>query len=204
MSLFNFIKPTRDVSLAFSLDGIERISYGETDEVLDRLHAVGAALALFSIKTDSRRDPSMKWMYEITDGMTEEQVQEAVDGVVSLMETLKSGSEAAYHADGTLTINKAGALLTWSATKIGFPFQGVTQDISGGYSQQRVAERRGDDLYLRLVVDGGEEAASNCTWIIGQATGTISFSLKEARYWQVKDYGRVLLNQVIEANGKVR
>jgi hypothetical protein len=32
----------------------------------------------------------------------------------------------------------------------------------------------------------------------------MSFSLKEARYWQVKDYGRVLLNQVIEATGEVQ
>jgi hypothetical protein len=50
-------------------------------------------------------------------------------------------------------------------------------------------------LYLRLVVDGGKEIASVCTWLVSHATGHISFSLKEARYRQVKDYGRVLLNQ---------
>lgn len=205
MSLFNFTKPKRDMSLAFSLDGIERIIYGETDAVLDRLQAIGAALTLFPIKRTSPPEPSMKWMYEFIDGMTSEQAQEAFDGVITLMETLKAGSEAAYHANGTLTTNKAGALLTtWSGTKIGFPFQEVSQRMPGGHIQQRVAEAKGDDLHLRLVVDGGEEVASTCTWIVSQAKGIISFSLKEARYWQIKDYGRVLLNQVIEANGKVQ
>jgi hypothetical protein len=73
-----------------------------------------------------------------------------------------------------------------------------------GYTQQRIAERRGDDLHLRLVVDGGEEVASVSTWIVNQSSGHISFSLKEARYEQIKEYGRVLLNQVIEAKGKVQ
>lgn len=202
MSLFKFTKPKRDMSLAFSLDGIERIIYGETGEVLDRLQDLGAALALFPIKNGSTPEPSMKWMYELTDGMTPEQAQEAFDGVVTLIETLKTGSETSYHADGTLTTSKAGALLTWSGTTIGFPFQGVSQRMPGDHTQQRVAERSGDELHLRLVVDGGEEVASACTWILNQATGQISFSLKEARYWQIKDYGRVLLNQGIEANGK--
>jgi hypothetical protein len=169
-----------------------------------RLQAIGAALALIHIKNDSPGEPSMKWMYELTNGMTPEQVQEASDGVVSLMEMLNNGSEAPYQAGGTLTISKAGALLTWSGTEIGFPFQGVAQGMPGGHTQQRVAEKRGEDLHLRLVVDGGKEVASVCTWIISKATGHISFSLKEARYWQVKDYGRVLLNQEIEASGKVR
>jgi len=205
MSLFNFIKPKRDVSLAFGLDGIERIIYGETDAALDRLQAIGAALTLFPIKKLSPPEPSTKWMYEFTDGMTPEQVQEAFDGVIALIETLKTGSEAPYHADGTLTINKAGVLLTtWSGTEIGFPFKAVNQRMPDGHIQQRIAEAIGDDLHLRMVVDGGEEVASTCTWIISHAEGKISFSLKEARYSQIKDYGRVLLNQTIEASGKVQ
>jgi hypothetical protein len=76
--------------------------------------------------------------------------------------------------------------------------------MPGGYTQQRIAEKIGDDLHLRLLVDGGKEVASVCIWVIGRSTDKISFSLKEARYWQVKDYGRVLLNQIIEASGKVQ
>jgi hypothetical protein len=109
-----------------------------------RLQAIGAALALFHIKNDSPGEPSMKWMYELTNGMTPEQVQEASDGVLSLMEMLNNGSEAPYQAGGTLTISKAGALLTWSGTEIGFPFQGVAQGVPGGHTQQRVAEKRGE------------------------------------------------------------
>ena len=155
MSLFNFTKPKGDMSLAFSLGGIERIIYGETDAVLDRLQAIGAALTLFPIKSASTPEPSMKWMYEFTDEMTSEQAQEAFDGVIALMETLKAGSEAPYHADGTLTTSKSGALLTtWSGTEIGFPFRGVSQRMQGGQIQQRIAEPKGDDLHLRLVVDG--------------------------------------------------
>lgn len=204
MSLFNFIKPKHDMPLAFSVDGIERVVYGETDKVLDRLQAVGAALALFPIKKDAAPEPSMKWMYEFTDGMTPEQVQEAFDGVISLTETLKTGSETPYHADGTLTTNKAGALLTWNGTTVGFPFQGVSQRMQGGHDQRRLAERGGDSLHLSLIVDGGDEVASTCTWNVDYASGHIGFSVREARYWQIKDYGRVLLNQVIEASGKLQ
>ena len=143
-------------------------------------------------------------MYELTDGMTAEQVQEGVDGVVNLMNLLNNGNEAPYHAEGTLKISKAGVLLTYSDTEFGFPFQGVTHKMSDGWTQQRIAEKAGDDLHLRLVIDGGLEVASVSTWIISRSAGQISFSLKEARYWQVKDYGRVLLNQMIEATGKVQ
>ena len=205
MSLFNFIKPKRDISVAFGLNGIERITYGETDGALDRLQAIGAALTLFPIKNLSLPEPSTRWMHEFTDGMTPEQVQGAFDAVISLVQTLKTGSEAPYHADGTLTTNKAGAVLTMSSgTEIGFPFRGVSQSMPGGHTQQRLAEAIGDELRLRLVVDGGEEVASTCTWIISHAEGKISFSLKEARYSQIKDYGRVLMNQTIEASGKVQ
>jgi hypothetical protein len=38
-------------------------------------------------------------------------------------------------------------------------------------------------------------------WTFNLSTGLIGFSLKEARYWQVKDYGRVLVKQVFEASG---
>jgi hypothetical protein len=80
MSLFKFIKPKCDMSLAFSLDGIERIIYGETDAVFDRLQAIGAALALFPIKDASPLEPSMEWMYTLTDGMTPEQVRKPSTG----------------------------------------------------------------------------------------------------------------------------
>ncbi|HDR9164620.1 MULTISPECIES: hypothetical protein [Burkholderia] len=204
MSLLNFLKPKRDVSIVFNLDGTEKIRYGEIDEVFDRLKDVGAALALFPIKNISPRDPSAQWMYALTDGMTDAQVQEASDSIVGLMETLKCGSEEPYHADVKVAISKDGAMLTLNGTEIGFPFQGVTQEPPGGHKQQRIAERRGENLYLRLVVNDGDEVYSDCTWIIDRANQKISFSLKEARYWQVKDYGRVLLNQEIEASGAAR
>jgi hypothetical protein len=145
-----------------------------------------------------------KLLYQFTDGMTEEQANEAFDDVVQLMKLLNNGSEEPYHAEGTLKITRAGALLTQNGADIGFPFQGATQKMPGGYTQQRIAEKIGDDLHLRLLVDGGKEVASDCIWIIGRSTGEISFSLKEARYWQVKDYGRVLLNQMIGASGKAQ
>src|SRR5579872_2357658 len=193
-----------EVNLAYSLDGNEKVSYGEIDQVMDRLQAVSAALSLFPIKNGTPEPPpAFKWMHELTDGMTPEQVREAFDGVIDLMNLLNKGSEGPYHATRALKISEAGALLTWSDTNIGFPFQGVTGPMPGGYTQHRIAESVGDALHLRLTVDGGKEVASISTWIVGRTTGQMSFSLKEARYWQVKDYGRVLLNQVIEAAGKV-
>jgi hypothetical protein len=208
MSLRNLLRgfgTQENMSLTYSLDGTEKCNYGEIDQVMDRLKAAGAALPLFHIKDFSPAEtPTQKWMYELTDGMTAEQAQEAVDGVVNLMNLLNEGSEAPYHAEGTLKINKAGVLLTWSDTEIGFPFQGVTHKMPDGWTQQRIAEKAGDDLHLRLVVDGGQEVASIATWVIRRSTSQISFSLKEARYWRVKDYGRVLLNQVIEAIGRVQ
>ncbi|HVB98812.1 MAG TPA: hypothetical protein VNJ12_05695 [Candidatus Dormibacteraeota bacterium] len=76
--------------------------------------------------------------------------------------------------------------------------------MESGATQRRKAERTGDEIRLSLVVDGGEELASVSTWIVSKASGQISLSIKEARYEQVRDYGRVLLNQVIEATGTVR
>ena len=106
---------------------------------------------------------------------------------------------------GLLKITRAGALLTQAGIDIWFPFQGATQKMPDGSTQQRVAEKIGDDLHLRLLVDdGGKEVTSVCIWIVGRSTGRIGFSLKEARYWQIKDYGRVLRNQMIEASGKVQ
>jgi hypothetical protein len=194
-----------DVSVTYSLDGTEKVSYGEIDQVIDRLKFISSAFALFPIKNSTTADtPMQELLYQFTDGMTEQQVNEAFDGVVELMKLLNNGSEEPYHAEGSLKITKAGALLTQNGTDIRFPFQGAAQKMPGGHTQQRIAEKIGNDLHLRLLVDGGKEVASVCIWIIGRSIGKISFSLKEARYWQVKDYGRVLLNQVIEASGKVQ
>jgi hypothetical protein len=208
MSLRNLLRgfgTQEAVSLTYRLDGTEKCNYGEIDQVMDRLEAIGAAFSLFPIKDFSPAEtPNQKWMHELTDGMTAEQVQEAFDGVVNLMNLLKEGSEAPYNTEGTLKISKHGVLLTWSDTNIGFPFQGVSQKMSNDWTQQRIAEKAGDDVHLRLVVDGHPEVASVSTWIISRSAGRISFSLKEARYWQVKDYGRVLLNQMIEATGKLQ
>jgi hypothetical protein len=193
-----------DVSLTYSLNGTEKVNYGEIDQVIDRLQLISSALALFPIKNSSTAEtPMQKLLYQFTDAMTEEPANEAFDGVVKLMKLLNNGSEEAYPAEGTLKITRAGALLTQDGTDVGFPFQGATQKMPGGHTQQRIAEKIGDDLHLRLLVDGGKEVASVSVWIIGRSSGKISFSLKEARYWQVKDYGCVLLNQMIEASGKV-
>ncbi|MEX3635588.1 hypothetical protein [Paraburkholderia sp. BR14320] len=202
MSLFSFMKPTRDVSVAFSLDGIEKVVYGQTDLVLDRLQIIGAALSYFPLKKEAA-EPSIEWAYKLTDGMTSDQAQEAFDGVISLMETLKNGSEGPFNADGMLTTTAAGAAVTMKGFTTDFPFRGVSERMPGGRVDRRLAERSGDRLHLRLFVEDGDELASTVDWNVDKATGRISFSLKEARYWQIKDYGRVLLNQVIEANGKI-
>jgi hypothetical protein len=100
-----------------------------------------------------------------------EQVQQAVDGVVSLMELLKTGSETSYHGTGRLRISKAGALLTWSDTEIGFPFQGVSQGMrypdgvaqtaapsAPGGVMQRAPETRQDAHDTRTAYTGPEIA----------------------------------------------
>jgi hypothetical protein len=150
---------------------------------MDRLQFISSALALFPIKNSSAAEtPMQKLLYQFTDGMTEEQANATFDGVVELMKLLNNSSEEPYHAEGALKITRAGALLTQDGTDIGFPFQGATQKMPGGYTQQRIAEKIGDDLHLRLLVDGGKEVASVSIWIVGRSTGKISFSLKEARY----------------------
>ena len=102
-----------DVSLTYSLNGTEKLNCGEIDQVMDGLKFVSSALALFPIKTSSTPDtPLQKLMYQFTDGMTEEQANATFDGVVELMKLLNNGSEEPYHAEGTLKITRAGALLT--------------------------------------------------------------------------------------------
>ncbi|GJH28147.1 hypothetical protein [Caballeronia novacaledonica] len=205
MSLFSFLKPTHDVSLTYVLDGIEKNVFGQTEDVLDSLQVVAAALTLFPLKGDSTPEPSMKSLYALTDGMTAEQVQKSFEEVIAFMDDLKAGKkEAPFHADGRLTISRAGALLTCNDTSIGFPFQGATQRMPAGYVQRRIAVTKGNTLHLSLTIDGGDEVESLCTWIVDHATGSMAFSLREARYWQIKDYGRVLLNQTIEASGNAR
>ncbi len=150
-----------EVSLTYSLNGTEKVNYGEIDQVMDRLKLISSALALFPIKNSSAAEtPMQKLMYQFTDGMTEEQANATFDGVVELMKLLNNGSEEPYHAEGALKITSAGALLTQDGTDIGFPFQGATQKMPDGYTQQRIAEKIGEDLHLRLLVDGGKEVTS--------------------------------------------
>ena len=144
-------------SLEYRLDGTERVEYGQTEAVIDTLQGIGAALALYYTKNSAPEDLVTAAMYELTDGMTPAQVQEAADGVISMMETLNMGSREPVSASGTVEITKYGAMLTWFGTQIGFPYQGVTQPMESGATQRRKAERTGDEIRLSLVVDGGEE-----------------------------------------------
>ena len=193
--------------MAFSLDGTERIKYVEIDQVLDTLISIGSALALFHIKDVTSHDALLKSMHEFTDGMTKEQVEEYTNDITDLIKILQYGSEGSFHTEGSLKIVDGrflgGALMTLNGVDIGFPFGGTTQKMPGGYKQQRIAEKVGENLHLRCFIDGAPEVASLSTWHVALPSGQIGFSLKEARYWQVKDYGRVLLNQEIEAVGVV-
>jgi hypothetical protein len=190
--------------LLFSLDGFEMVRYGETEQVIDKLSAVGAALALFHIKgADRPADTEHQWMYDFTDGMTEEQVRQASDATVSLIETLNQPQENAWHSEGTLTLSDAGALMQTHGQEIGFPFQGAKMQMSQGWLQRRFAKQTGANLILGIRVEGGDDIFSDCSWNIDRDTCTIEYALVEARREKIKDYGFVLLNQEIKAVGKI-
>lgn len=218
MGLFDwFNRKQDDVTLAFTVDGTETLRYGETREVIDTLQGISSALALYPIKETARRDsdPKWAWLYEFTDGMSSEEVEKYFNGTIELMDLLNNGAVEPLHIEGTIKIISGrilgGVLLNQHTPKsdsgqsnINFPYGGISYTTPEGLKHDRVAKRDGDDLRLEWVVDGRPELVSVVIWTVGLTSGRISLSVKEATYWQVKDYGRVLRNQVWEATGTVQ
>jgi hypothetical protein len=147
-------------------------------------------------------------MREFTKGWSAKKVEESSDNVVKLMNLLKDGAEEPFHASGPLQIISgrviAGALLTLNGTQLNFPYGGLTYTTDKGLKHKRIAKKLGDTLRLTWEADGTPEIASISTWIVDLPAGKISFSMKEASYWQVSDYGRVVRNQIIEAVGTLQ
>ena len=203
-------------SYKFDLRGIEKISYGQYQNLLDRLQAVGGALALYYIKDQSTPTPETQWLYDFTDGMTKEDVQQGADSVVNLINTLGDGTETPYAAVGTIKIDFWGATLRSGKMNYHFPWKDKKQNI-----KVRIAEPNGKDLVhpalqrssaeiidgdleLSILMDGGDFLFSSCTWYINRQTGTIRMALKEARHESFSGYGTALMNQITDAVGQIQ
>ena len=123
--------------LPFSLEGTERVTYGEIDQVLDRLEAVAHALNLFTVKDatlfpglDVRDAPIAEWMFGFTDGMTKEEIDNYLKITAENMRLLKNGNKSPYCKSGSLQIisgnSLGGVLLTMVYatinTELNFPY----------------------------------------------------------------------------------
>jgi len=106
MSLLNFSRKSQyNVRLTYSLLGTEKVNYGQIDEVMEHFKTIGAAAALYHIKNESNRDNSWQQaLYDLTNGMSEQQVKEMSDGVVNLMDMLNNGKEGPYEGNGKIEI----------------------------------------------------------------------------------------------------
>lgn len=199
----------------YTLRGTEKVRYGEYQHLLDRLQTAGAALALFPIKHMSPPTPETQWMYDFTDGKTLEEVEELVGGVTDVMKMLGEGAENEFSSDGTAEITGRGASITFGQAKYEFPLKEIGELVRVNITdkdgdtfvdtvlQKRCATVEGEELELRLLVEGGDLLASVCTWLLDLRSGQIRMTLKEARYIKIQDLGTALLNQIVEATGAI-
>ena len=151
----------------------------ETEEVMRCLDFMAGAACLFHIKETTEIDFDLtRRLLAYTDGMTEKQVDE-------------------MHKAG-------GVLMTMKGEKVNSPFGGIRYNAPDGNTHMRIAKKEDDKLYLQWAVNGAPDKASISDWVINLSSGRMSFTCKETRRQQIKDYGRVFVAQDMTASGQIK